>query len=99
APGAVVVADLLDPRPILVARDEPQRDRLGLFGGEALLGERHELAVDARPENVPGLDVQVGGPAIDSGRDDPFHAVSTWLPGPRRSRGAPLQDSAGCCPR
>src|SRR5712664_2312498 len=45
------------------------------MGREPLLGQRDQLAVDARPEDVPGLDVQVGGPAIYGGLDELCHSV------------------------
>src|SRR5207245_11756488 len=42
---------------------------------KALLREGHQLAVDARPKHVAGLDVQVGGAAVDRGLDDLLDAA------------------------
>src|SRR2546425_13021420 len=70
APGAIVVPQLVDAAAVLFVGDELQRDGLGLMGREPLLGQRDQLAVDARPKDVPGLDVQVGGPAIYGSLDE-----------------------------
>src|SRR5579859_6447249 len=74
-PGTVVIAQLVDARAIVLVRNEALRDRLGLIGRQALLGERDELAVDAGTEDVARLDVQVRRPAVHRGLDDFFHSV------------------------
>ena len=58
-PRGVVVLKFVDARAVAVRDDELQRDRARLLGREPLLGERHELAIDAAAEHVTGLDVQV----------------------------------------
>ena len=72
APGAVVVLETVDAIAVLVRSHQLERDRPGLLRREALLGERHQLAVDARAKEVTRLDVQVGGTALDRGLDDSF---------------------------
>ena len=66
------------PRSLVVSRHQLERDGPGLVGREPLLGERHQLAVDARAEHVARLDVQVGRAPLDRRLDDFFHeAVSS----------------------
>ena len=79
APRAVVVPDLVDPRPIGLVRDDAQRDRLGLVRRQRLLRQRTELAIDPRPEDVPRLDVDVRRATIHRRLDDLLHHRSVAL--------------------
>ena len=63
----------VDAGPVLVAIDQLEGDGSGLIGSEALLGEGNELAVDASPEHVTGLDVKVRRASLDRGLDDFLH--------------------------
>jgi len=73
APRTVVVQYPVDSRPVVLVRDQAQRNRLRLFRRQRLLGQRDELSVDARAEYVAGLDVQVRRAPIDRRLDDAFH--------------------------
>ena len=84
-PGAVEVPQPVDPGAVLVAADELEGDGPRLIGGQPLLGEGHQLAVDPGPENIARLDVQVGGAALDRRLDDLFHAPSGPSGGRRAS--------------
>src|SRR4029077_906913 len=70
APRAVVVPQLVEPGTVLVVGNEVLGDGPRLLRREPLLRERHELAVDAGAEHVPGLDVEVGRVAVDRRLDD-----------------------------
>jgi len=52
-------AEFVEALPNLIGRDESRRDLPGLVGGETLLGERHQLAVDPRTKDVARLDMKV----------------------------------------
>src|SRR5207253_3494268 len=83
APGAVVIAQSVETGAVLVAGDQVLRDRLGLLRRQAVLRQRHQLAVDAGAEHVSGLDVEVGRPAVDRRLDDLLDAAR--LPGGART--------------
>jgi hypothetical protein len=72
-PGTVEIAQLVNLGAVLFAADELEGDGPGLIRCQALLGQCHQLAVDPGPENVTGLDVQVGGAAFDCRLDDLLH--------------------------
>src|SRR6185503_19732612 len=73
-PRAIVVEQFVDARLVVLVGHEVQRDRARLFRRERLLGERHEIAVNARAKDVAGLDVQVRCAAVHRCLDDFFHA-------------------------
>src|SRR4029079_11805751 len=76
------------PCAVLLAADQLERDGASLIGGQPLLGERHQFAVDPGPEDIARLDVQVGGAALHGGLDDLFHAPSGSSGGRGASRAA-----------
>ena len=84
-PRAVVVAQPVQPRPVLLVGDQVLGDRPRLLGREALLREGHQLAVHPRPEHVASLDVQVRSAAVDGGLDDLLDAPRLRH-GPARAR-------------
>src|SRR5262249_25260377 len=90
APRTIEVPEPIDLRPILLAADELECDGAGLVWREALLGERHQLAVDAGAKDVSGLDVKVGGSSLDGRLDDLFHVRSL-----RRARATAIRNPAG----
>jgi len=51
------------------------RDRLRLLRRQAMLREGHQFPVDAGAEHVPGLDVEIGRPAVDRRLDDLLDAA------------------------
>src|SRR5690606_4912687 len=77
APTAVVVLQVVYARPNLFRGQEAKRNRLGLLRRQGLPSEGNQLAVNARPENVPRLDVEVGRPPLYRRLDDFLHAYSS----------------------
>src|SRR5439155_15450630 len=72
APGAVVVFEPVEPGPVLVQPDQPERDGPSLLRREPVLGEWNQPAIDAGAEEIPGLDVEVRSSPLHRGLEDPF---------------------------
>ena len=72
APGTVIVGELVEAGAIGVGRHQLDRHGPGLVGRKALLGERHQLAIDPGPEQIPRLDVEIRGATVNGRLDDPL---------------------------
>src|SRR5690606_3861206 len=85
APGAVVIAQLVDAVPVPL-RDQPQCELPGLLGRELLARDRDHLALDPRPRELGRLDVDVRSPLLHRRRQNLGHLAlltKDWSSGTR----------------